>query len=171
MTCGELLSMPAGVLSSPVTGFGSGNVGTPWARMQRDTARSLRISAELTCGDVVGVGRNSVQARCAAWNVGEEASLLEIWAIRPLAALMPADDPKEPGPGKFETPLERMHAAYCPSSPPDDDPPVPRAAAGEAVVVVRCWRRPPSGSLHMRPWLGRGPLEPRQRAKSAAATV
>jgi hypothetical protein len=62
-----------------------------------------------------------------------------------LAALMPADDPKEPGPGKFETPLERMHAAYCPSSPPDDDPPVPRAAAGEAVVVVPMLATPAVG--------------------------
>jgi len=54
MTRGELLSMLAGGFMAPVVGFGSGKAVTPWARMQRDTARSFRSSTALTCVDVVG---------------------------------------------------------------------------------------------------------------------
>jgi hypothetical protein len=56
--------MPAGVSSSPVAGLGSGKLGIPWARRQRDTARSFCSSWVLTCwGGVVG-GPYFAQARC-----------------------------------------------------------------------------------------------------------
>jgi hypothetical protein len=48
MTVGEFLEMSAGGFMSPVVGLGSGKFGTPWARMQRDTARSFCISRGLT---------------------------------------------------------------------------------------------------------------------------
>ena len=44
MTVGEFLEMSAGGFMLPVVGSGSGKPGTPWARMQRDTARSFCIS-------------------------------------------------------------------------------------------------------------------------------
>ncbi len=96
--------MLAGGFMAPVVGFGSGKLVTPWARMQRDTARSFRSSTALTCCGVVGDARYSEHARSAAWNVGEEASLLETWTIWPLAALMPSGDPNEAGMGKFRIP-------------------------------------------------------------------
>ncbi len=128
--------MPAGAAMWPVVGLGSGKFGTPWARMQWATARSFCISWVLTGADVVGGPRYFAQARCAPWNVGEGASLSEIWAIWPLAALMASDDPKEAASGKLKTPCERMQLAYSPSSPPGDEPPVVAATADAAVVVV-----------------------------------
>jgi hypothetical protein len=56
MTVGEFLTMLGGGFMAPVTGLGSGKFDTPWARMQRDTARSFRISWALTGGGDVGGG-------------------------------------------------------------------------------------------------------------------
>jgi hypothetical protein len=47
-------------------------LGTPWVRIQLDTARSFRISCALTCSGGAVVGAYFSQARVAAWNVGEE---------------------------------------------------------------------------------------------------
>jgi hypothetical protein len=127
--------MPAGGVMAPVAGLGSGKFGTPWARMQRDTARSFWISWGLTCGgDVAGGPWYFAQARCAAWNIGEEASEATLWEIWPLKALMAPDAPREAGSGKLETPCERMHLAYSTSAPPEDGPPVAAAVVGTAVV-------------------------------------
>lgn len=128
--------MPAGVFSAPVVGFGSGKFGTPWVRMQRDTARSFCISCGLTCWRGALCGAYCAQARVAAWNVGEEPSMFVIREISPLAALMEADDPKDAESGKFNTPCERMHVANSTRLSPDDEPPVFAVATRTAVVVV-----------------------------------
>jgi hypothetical protein len=129
--------MPAGGFMSPVVGLGSGKSGTPWARMQRDTARSFCISWGLTCGvDVVGGPQYFAQARCAAWNFGEEAREPTACTTSPLKSLMAPGSESEPGSGKLETPCERMHLAYSTSAPPGDEPPVAAAVARTVVVVA-----------------------------------
>lgn len=129
--------MPAGGVMSPVVGFGSGKFGTPWARMQRDTARSFCISWGLTGGgDVVGGSQYFAQVRCAAWNFGDEATEPTARATWPLKALMALGSSREAGSGKFTRPCERMHLAYSRSAPPGDALVAVVAPAGAAVVVV-----------------------------------
>ncbi len=138
--------MPAGAVSSPVVGLGSGKFGTPWARMQRDTARSFCISWGLTCGgDVVGGPEYFAQARCAAWNCGEDASeatLSWTWVFQALIAL---DVAREPGSGKLTTPCERMQLANS-TGPLDDWLPAAAAVAGTAVGVVPILATPALGA-------------------------
>ncbi len=92
--------MPAGRPIWPVMGLGSGKFGTPWERMQRDTARSFSISSGLTTCVVCVVGRwpplYFAQARDAGMKIGEE-KMPEL-----LKALMTLSD--APGSGKFATP-------------------------------------------------------------------
>ena len=123
--------MPAGGFMSPVVGLGSGKFGTPWARMQRDTARSFCISCALTGGGGV-LGRVYLaQASAAARYSGEDIAPL------PLKALMALAAPGEVGSsGKFKMPCERMHVAYSRGSPLADGPPVAGAPAPAVVVVV-----------------------------------
>jgi hypothetical protein len=127
--------MPAGTASWPVVGLGSGKFGTPWARIQRDTARSFCISWELTGGDVVGGPQYFAQARCAAWNFGEEAREATPTWTRVFQALMAPGVAREPGSGKLKTPCERMHVANS-TAPLEDSSPLAATPTGAPVVVV-----------------------------------
>jgi hypothetical protein len=92
--------MPAGRPISPEMGLGSGKLGTPCERMQRDTARSLSISWGLTTCVVGVVGRwpplYFAQARDAAMKVAEEKTPELLKALMTLS--------EAPGSGKFGTP-------------------------------------------------------------------